>query len=158
MDKVLENEEEIEDLKEFYEMYRELRWTGEIKAKYKNIVKFAFVVFILGSLLIFLELYSISILVMLLSSILALFLRNLDRSADTRFLEKYLSSLSEKQIVFLDIIIEKDRMSFNLNKKKFKALYPKIVKENNLDKEKIIMYKKLYKNNDKFNKVILDYK
>jgi hypothetical protein len=69
------------------------------------------------------------------------------------FLKGYFPYLTEKEVIFLEVILKMDNGEFSLRKKDFYSFYENAIEAGTLDSSYLIKYSKNYKDFDKFIKI-----
>jgi serine/threonine protein kinase len=146
-----------QDLKNFKKMYKELKEIDEIKNKYSMFTNLLGLI-AGGSIIgIFAQFYLFPSIFLLISSIIGLLsFEKLNKKRKYSFLPEYFSKLTEKEIIFLEIILIKDSKSFTLNKKDFYKLYNDAVSLKQLDINILMKYNKAYKGSKEFTNLLKD--
>lgn len=142
------------DLKIYNKMYKELKSNNQIKNKYGILYYLFAILTVAGASVLFKGYYMLPSLFIAVFSIVALVsLHKIDKKRKQGFLTEYFSSLTEKELVFLEMILNKNKNSFILDKKEFYSLYQDYIKKGILDINILMEYSKAYKGREEFNEI-----
>jgi serine/threonine protein kinase len=147
-----QNNNKLSDKDKFIKIYEELKKVKEIDRTSSVTNKASKFLIFSSSIAIFF--YFIPSLIVMGISIITLYYSHMAKvEKQKEFLKGYFPYLTEKEVIFLEVILKMDNGEFSLRKKDFYSFYENAIEAGTLDSSYLIKYSKNYKDFDKFIKI-----